>query len=86
MKHIETELEKRCIKEARRQGWSCWKNEKNGNKGIPDFSILRDGVFKLVEFKRDGRQKLSADQQLWFNRHQKNCILISDFDEFLRIL
>ena len=57
MNHPEQEFERRCVAEARRQGWTCWKNEHNGLKGIPDYSMLNpDGRFILVEFKRpDGK-------------------------------
>ena len=54
MKHIETEIERACRAYARERGWVCWKNEKNGNKGIPDDTFLSpDGMrFLLIEFKK----------------------------------
>ena len=32
MNHPEQDFEQRCVAEARRQGWTCWKNEHNGLK------------------------------------------------------
>ena len=85
MKRIESELEKRCIKEARRQGWDCWKNEKNGNKGIPDHSMLKNGAFLIIEFKKDSKQKPSPEQIRWIERHK--CVhVIHDWDSFLKLL
>ena len=64
MKQIESELEKACVKFARSNGWDCWKNEKNGNKGIPDYSLLKSGVFLLVEFKTESG-KVSHEHIYW---------------------
>lgn len=69
MKHDEFALEKECLDIARRHGWVCWKNEKNGNKGIPDDSLLNpDGRFFLIEFKKDEHQRLRPEQVLWSRR------------------
>lgn len=81
MKKIESELEHRCIRWARSQGWDCWKNEKNGNKGIPDHSLLRDECFILIEFKAFDDSRVSPLQKKWLERH-RNAYLVNDFEHF----
>ena len=62
MKHEERDLERRCVQLARRHGWDAWKNENNGNKGIPDHSFLKDGRFVMVEFKRSATARIRPEQ------------------------
>lgn len=85
MKHIESELEKACVKFARSNGWDCWKNEKNGNKGIPDYSLLKSGVFLLVEFKTESG-KVSHEQQRWIDRHNGNAFVVRNENEFKTLI
>lgn len=88
MKHEELTLEKQCRSHARAYGWACWKNEKNGCKGIPDDSFLSpDGSrFLLVEFKKDARQRLRPEQELWLKRYPNVVHRIDDFEEFQKLL
>lgn len=88
MNHPERDFERRCVAEARRQGWTCWKNENNGLKGIPDYSMLHhDGRFLLVEFKRpDGKGRLSAEQRTWLSRFPVTCHVIASYEEFRTLL
>ena len=85
MKHPEREFEQRCVAEARRQGWTCWKNEHNGLKGIPDYSMLHpDGRFILVEFKRpDGKGRASPLQLVWLERFPNTVKMVDDWDTSL---
>lgn len=87
MQKIEAQLEEACVAEARRRGFLAWKNEKNGNKGIPDHSFLApDGVrFFMVEFKRDAKQHPRPEQKLWLERVPV-AHLIHDFEDFCRLL
>ena len=88
MNHPEQEFERRCVAEARRQGWTCWKNEHNGLKGIPDYSMLNpDGRFILVEFKRpDGKGRASPLQLVWLERFPNTVKIIYNWDDFLAVL
>lgn len=87
MKHDELDLEKKCRNQARRYGFAAWKNEKNGNKGVPDSSFLHpDGRFFLVEFKKDARQKPRSEQITWLERFPLSTALISDFQSFCALL
>lgn len=88
MNHPERAFEKICVAEARRQGWTCWKNENNGLKGIPDYSMLHpDGRFMMVEFKRpDGKGRMSREQRTWLETFPKTCHIVSDFDFFCGLL
>lgn len=88
MKRLEHEFEKRCVTLARASGWVCWKNEKNGLKGIPDYSILHpDGRFLLVEFKRpDGGGRLSQAQKTWLARFPKTVHVIDDEQRFKELI
>lgn len=87
MKQLELEFEKACRQYARARGWVAWKNEKNGNKGIPDDSFLHpDGRFLLVEFKKDTKQKPRPEQQIWLNRFKGIAHLVGSFDDFKKIL
>lgn len=88
MQKIELELERRCRAYARRQGWACWKNEKNGCKGIPDDSFLSpDGTrFIMVEFKSSPTAKVRPEQIVWQNKYPNVVFFVSDYDFFLKIL
>lgn len=87
MRHDERDLERRCVAEARRRGWVAWKNEGNGNKGIPDHSLMTpDGsAIFLIEFKRDDRQPLRPEQKLWAAKTPL-FRLIFDFQQFTDFL
>lgn len=87
MKNDELKLERECRALARANGFAAWKNEKNGNKGIPDDSFLHpDGRFFLVEFKRDEKQKARPEQALWLARFPKSAHLVGSVKEFCRVL
>ena len=88
MKHEELTFEKQCRSHARACGWVCWKNEKNGCKGIPDDSFLSpDGnTFLLVEFKKDARQRLRPEQETWRQRYPHVIFVIYSFDDFKELL
>lgn len=87
MKKEEFELENECRLFARSQGIVCWKNEKNGNKGIPDDSfLLPNGIIFLVEFKKNDKQKLRPEQKMWLEKYPYTCFLISSFDEFCNLI
>ena len=84
MNHPELEFEQRCVAIARAMGWTCWKNEHNGLKGIPDYSMLHpDGRFLLVEFKRpDGKGRVSMEQQAWLNRFPLTVCILDNYEDF----
>lgn len=88
MKHPEHDFEQHCVAIARAAGWVCWKNEKNGLKGIPDYSMLHpDGRFLLVEFKRpDGGGRLSSAQKTWLERFPKTAYVVDDEKYFVELL
>lgn len=88
MRHTERELERECVKMARAAGWVCWKNEKNGLKGIPDYSMLRgDGRFMLVEFKRpDGCGRLSDEQRTWLDRFPSVVKVVASTEEMTKLI
>lgn len=71
---------------ARRHGWDAWKNENNGNKGIPDRSFLKDGRFIMVEFKRDEKAHIRPEQLTWKRRHPDTVHFIWSFDDFTGLL
>lgn len=84
----EKEFEKKCINYARQHGWAAWKNENNGNKGIPDYSLLSpSGKFLLVEFKRpDGTGRLSMEQIHWQQKYPEIIKICYDFDFFQHLI
>lgn len=83
----EKELEQQCVLYARSHGWDAWKNENNGNKGIPDHSFLKRDVFLMVEFKRpDGTGRISKEQLLWKNRHPHTVHFCNSLEDFKNIL
>lgn len=84
MKHPEQDFERQCVELARREGWTCWKNEHNGLKGIPDYSMLNpDGRFLLVEFKRpDGKGKVAPLQKVWLERFPKTAFVVDNLQTF----
>lgn len=87
MKRDELELEKQCRETARRHGWVALKLEKNGNKGVPDDLFLHpDGRVRLVEFKKDDRQRLRPEQAVWLARFGKIATVCHDFDTFCKWL
>lgn len=82
MKHDELTLEKQCRELARANGWACWKNEKNGNVGVPDDTFVSpDGRVVFVEFKTaTGRQ--SVEQRFWQAYLGDLYVIIRDVDTF----
>lgn len=83
----ELELENKCRAYARTNGWVACKLEKNGNKGVPDdLFISPKEVCLLVEFKKDGKQKLRPEQRLWRERFPHIVHVISDFGAFAALL
>ena len=86
MKHEARDLERRCIDYARRNGWDCWKNENNGNKGIPDHSLLKGGRFIMVEFKASATARIRPEQIRWKERHPETIYFVHDFDTFTKII
>lgn len=87
MKHIEKDLEQNCRRFARLNGFACWKNEKNGNKGIPDSSFLSpSGVFFMVEFKKDDTQKPRPEQKIWLDRYKNTCFLVGNYKYFCDLI
>lgn len=87
MKRQEYELEKRCKDYARRQGWVIWKNVPDGCKGVPDTSLLSpDGIFLMVEFKRDAHAKIRPEQVFWQNIYPDKVHFISSYDDFVRLI
>lgn len=87
MKHEEREFERRCVAHARRKGWDAWKNENNGNKGIPDYSFLHpSGRFVMVEFKRSATAKIRPEQVTWQQKHPTVVFFCWDFETFLKII
>ena len=87
MKRQEYELEKRCKDYARRQGWVIWKNVPDGCKGVPDTSLLsHDGLFLMVEFKRDVHAKIRPEQTFWQNTFTDKVHFISSYDDFVQLI
>lgn len=87
MQHLETQLEKQCRTYARLKGCVCWKNEKNGNKGIPDDSFLTpDGRFFMVEFKKDAKAYIRPEQITWKNKFPTIVNFVSSFEDFKELL
>lgn len=79
-------LEKQCVIYARRLGWDAWKNENNGNNGIPDCSFLRGDTFFMVEFKRDDKAHVAPEQLRWQQKHPGSVFFICKFSDFSALL
>ena len=88
MQHIESSIERECRAFARSMGWVAWKNEKNGNKGIPDDTFLSpDGKrFLLVEFKKNDKAYIRPEQLTWQQRYPAIVFFVSSLDQFKKIL
>ena len=86
LKDKEKELERQCVQLARRHGWDAWKNENNGNKGIPDYSFLKGGRFVMVEFKRSAAARIRPEQLTWAARHPETVFFCHDIETFTKIL
>ena len=87
MQKIELNIERQCRAYARAQGWVCWKNEKNGNKGIPDDTFLSpDGKrFFLIEFKKNEKAYIRPEQLTWQNRYPNIVFFVSSLDQLKKI-
>lgn len=86
MKQEERDLERQCVQLARRHGWDAWKNENNGNKGIPDYSFLKGWRFVMVEFKRSATARIRPEQLTWQARHPETVFFCHDIETFKEIL
>lgn len=58
---VESQIQSAVVAFARDHGWLVRRLEYTGRVGAPDIIAFRDGVTKLVEFKRPGG-KLSPGQ------------------------
>ena len=86
MKHIERNLEQQCCKYARKLGLAAVKLEKNGNKGIPDVAIIKEGGKTLyVEFKTQ-TGVLLEEQKYWKRFLGYSCEVVRDFNFFKRLI
>ena len=63
----ESQIEKAVAYHARGQGWLCYKWTSPGTRGVPDRIFIKDGQFKLVEFKAPGGR---------LSEHQRRAIAI----------
>lgn len=86
MNQKEKQLEDQCVTWARRHGWDAWKNENNGNKGIPDRSFLKGDTFVMVEFKRDVMAPIRYEQITWQRKHPATVYFIWSFEDFTELL
>lgn len=51
----ESEIEKKCVKIAKRQGYTSYKFVSPGHRSVPDRIFMREaGEIFFVEFKRQG--------------------------------
>lgn len=74
----EAELQAMVIQTARLYGWRCsharpamnragkWSTPVQGDVGVPDLLLARDGVVILAELK-GAKGKLTPDQGLWID-------------------
>lgn len=51
---LERDVQNACIRFARSQGAYCRKFSSPGNRSVPDYLILHEGIIWFVEFKRPG--------------------------------
>lgn len=62
---LESKVEKRFIRQAKKRGWKHRKLNGAGARDWHDQLILANGVICLIEFKRpDGKSKLSPGQEI----------------------
>lgn len=85
-KYLEKNLENECLDFAREQGFTCWKNESNGNVGIPDISLLFSEKIYLIELKRKDFGRLSVYQKFWMDKFPSIVFIINDLDNFKRLV
>lgn len=86
MKHIERNLEQQCCKYARKLGLAAVKLEKNGNKGIPDVAIIKEGGKTLyVEFKTQ-TGVLLEEQKYWKRFLGYSCEVVRDYNFFCSLI
>lgn len=62
---LETKVEQRFVRAARKRGWKCRKLNGAGARDWHDQLVLAPNVVCLIEFKRpDGKSKLSPGQEV----------------------
>lgn len=87
MDKVEEKIERECCRIARQAGWVAVKMEKDGHKGIPDRLFLHpSGVFFMVEFKKDTKQKPRPEQMIWLERFRGHAQMIGSVPDFQRLL
>lgn len=89
MKQSETDLEKQCVRLARKNGFVSMKIEKNGHKGVPDRLFIGKNQIYFIEFKRPGGGVVSKQQLFWHNFLKSNGIkayFCDNFNDFKAIL
>ena len=89
MNNKERELEEKCVRFARKNGFVSMKIEKNGHKGVPDRLFIGKNRIYFIEFKKQGGGVVSKQQAFWYNLLKSNKIeayICDNFDEFKAIL
>jgi hypothetical protein len=95
----ESELQSKVIEFAKLSGWRCvhilpteigkgrWATPYQGDKGLPDLILARDGRVILVELKAHGG-KPTLDQRAWLGAAGPNGYLWepANWDEIERVL
>ena len=89
MNKEERELEEKCVRLARKNGFVSMKIEKNGHRGVPDRLFIGKNRIYFIEFKKPGGGVVSKQQLFWHNLLKSNGIeayFCDNFDEFKAIL
>lgn len=88
MKMLERELEQKCCKYAKEQGWFTSKFVSPNNAGVPDRLFIKDGRVVFVEFKREGEKlrKLQAFMKSTMELHGADVRVCDNFEYFKEIL
>ena len=89
MNKKERELEEKCVRLARENGFVSMKIEKNGHKGVPDRLFIGENRIYFIEFKKPCGGEVSKQQFFWHNLLKSNGIeayFCDNFDEFKDIL
>jgi len=82
---LESSVESRCAKYAKRRGWFEVKVLKASVRGFPDRIFVRRGKVVFVEFKRDEKEEPRAQQLKRHNdliEHGATVLVVKSLEEF----
>lgn len=84
----EAQLERKCCKWAKDNGWLVYKFVSPNQSGVPDRVFIKSGRIVFVEFKAQGEQLRPLQQKIinTMIAHGATVYTVDSFEGFLNVI